>query len=75
MNNVMFKAFLNVLPVSYILQLVYSIYLPSHVKRCYLRVAKKKTMLRHSLFREPGCAIDKNFPLHDCVYRLGRKQI
>ena len=74
MNNVMFKAFLNVLLVSYIHELVYSIDFPSHVKRCYLRVAKK-TILRHSLFREPGSAIDKNFPLHDCVYRLGRKQI
>ena len=42
MNNVMFKAFLNVLPVSYIHELVYSIDVPSHVKRCYLRVAKKQ---------------------------------
>ena len=37
----MFKAFLSVLPVSYIHQLVYSIDLLRHVKRCYLRVAKK----------------------------------
>ena len=74
MNNVTFKAFLNVFPVSYTHQLVYAIDLPCHVKRCYLRVAEK-TILRHSLFREPGSAIDNNFPLHDCVDRLGRKQI
>ena len=41
MNNVMFKAFLNVFPVSYTHQLVYTIDLPRHVKRCYLRVAEK----------------------------------
>ena len=48
--------------------LVHCIDVPSHVKRCYLRVAKKKQYwgIHYSESQaQLGSAIDKNFPLHD----------